>query len=1120
MENKDIRMKNCSEVLGSLLTIKFNGWEEKFREKILCSREIELVYLWRVKVIASINTFLFWSASNLVSVATIAVYVRELHRDLTAAKIFTALSLFRLLQVPLRELPRYVTQLYQSISSLERLATMFLMEEKQQPPTRHPHFSSLSSVQITNCTFHWSTAPTVTPIDTQETEVLNPLLGAIPQETDPDLPTFTLHLPELTIRSGEFVVVRGIIGQGKSSLCQALLREMPLAENISSSSILHVNENLVYASQIPWIQNTTLRQNIIYNLPYDQEKYFRVLHACCLLEDLRQFPFGDLTFIGQRGVNLSGGQKCRIALARALFSDREIFLLDDIFAALDSIVGKQVFDRALCGLLQRKTRILVTHQDEIIDHSLVNQVLSLRNGVVGIESQRQMQSVRSPLYSSTSIMADDYEIPSDDYQLLLHLTTASIPTAYVPPGPSDNDHRGDEEEETAEPPSNLKKNELQSIEDKESGSVSGAVYLKYARAAGGYRVVGTLILVQLIWQLLGIASDVFLANWSREDSEEQKENLSKNLAIYAALAIGSGCVVLLRILTVSYYGYHAGRNLFVSMLTSLLNAPMWWFDQNPSGRCVVILTSLSLSPVCVCVIRIYNRVGEDQNCVDGQVPVAIGNLFAMVFSLGGSIITVLVITRSLGLVLLPIAWAYYWYLTHFLAGIREIQRFESISKSPLLSDLSECMEGLSVIRSYGPNSMAHIISNHETSLNTFLQVASATNFATSWFTLRTQLLGSFFIFSITLILFVGYRHDFVSVEMIALALSYTLSIGDDFMSFVIDWSWCERTMISSERILQYINIQGEGEESNRRLFQDDCPFDEQERQSHQLHSKDSSLLSANLTTPLNVSPPLTPLFVDGLAQWPTDGIIEFKHVDYKHQPKSKEYVLTDVTFRTSRHEKIGIVGRSGAGKSSLAMSLFRIAELSHGTIQIDGVDISTLTLSTLRNAINIIPQSPILFKGSLRSYLDPFQEYSDEKIWIILEKTRVSELLQQMTSSSSSSKVTTAMTITPQEISTYLNFEIAENGENLSLGERQLFVLSRALLRDTRLLIIDEATASMDRQTDQQIQQIMRKEFQSATVLTIAHRIETIIDCDRVLVLSAGTESTPNFIFDDFRSRD
>jgi ATP-binding cassette, subfamily C (CFTR/MRP), member 1 len=652
MENKDLRMKNISEVFGSLLTVKLNAWEDKFFEKIIKSREVELKFIWGVNVITSINIFLLWLAPSIVSVVTIAVYARGLHQDITAAKIFTALSLFRLLQSPLREFPRYIIQLYQSFTSLERLQTVFRMEEKtsqshspgwrgQQGQERSPLSGGGEGgngfgdccIEVSGCSFHWYAVASAMPspeegeVRVREKEkgakVLSDIHAAGEEEK---IPTFTLNLPSLSIHSGELVVVRGTVGQGKSSLCQALLGEMPMApssHSLSSSSSSWNSQCLVqgsisYASQLPWIQNTTLRQNILYTSPYDQEKYFRVLHACCLIEDLNSFPYGDLTFIGQKGINLSGGQKSRIALARAVYADHEIFLLDDILAALDSIVGKKVFDRVICGLLRDKLRILVTHKEEIIEHPFVHQVLSLSNGMVRVDRRKTIPASTAPSVSVTpdsrreigmgkqrgSIMSVEYEIPSADYQVLCEIvSTARALHQYLPlplPPSSGDLETGDTEEtprnysyeglassasgaDTAASTSALAMN-FQSEEEKESGRVSAKVYAEYAKAAGGYHVIGILVLVQTIWQLLGIGSDVFLTQWSREDPEEQRENLTRNISIYALLAIGSGCIVLIRTLTISYYGYHAGRTLFNSMLSSLLYAPMWWIDKNPSGR--------------------------------------------------------------------------------------------------------------------------------------------------------------------------------------------------------------------------------------------------------------------------------------------------------------------------------------------------------------------------------------------------------------------------------------------------------------------------------------------------------------------------------------------------------
>lgn len=494
-------------------------------------------------------------------------------------------------------------------------------------------YSSKNCIDLSNCTFQWfSVNPAITSDNDDNDDYINNNKNSNKNkviEEKPEFPTFTLNIPSFTVQYGELIIIRGIIGQGKSSLCQALLGEMTLIENYSSH--YHLSGSISYASQIPWIQNTTIRQNIIYNKPFIKEKYYRVIHACCLIEDFQNFPLADFTFIGQKGINLSGGQKSRIALARSLYLDQDIYILDDVFAALDSIVGRKVFERVVCGLLQTKTRILVTHKEEIINHSNVHQIVTLTNGNITCEKKQNVQEIKNV----QSIEIIDYQIIREDYQLLEELIQLNPPNL-LKHKPStdltsldDNNNNNNQQStrnysyeytnstifssssssssrskksskisslKSSSPSlsSSYSSNELVTIdsilsvfqteEEKESGSVSFDVYKKYAKAAGGFYIVLILVCVQISWQLLGVGSDIFITKWSKEDSDEQRNSINKNILIYTILAIGSGFLVLVRTLTISYFGYYASKHLFNSMLNSLLHAPMWWIDKNPSGR--------------------------------------------------------------------------------------------------------------------------------------------------------------------------------------------------------------------------------------------------------------------------------------------------------------------------------------------------------------------------------------------------------------------------------------------------------------------------------------------------------------------------------------------------------
>jgi ABC-type multidrug transport system fused ATPase/permease subunit len=871
---------------------------------------------------------------------------------------------------------------------------------------------------------------------------------------------FELKIPSWQVLPGCLVVVKGVVGAGKSSLCHAMMGEMPLA----AGSFL-LSGSIAYSSQQAWIQSATLKENILFGHPFDAKKYRRVVDACCLQQDFAELPNGDDTYIGQKGLNLSGGQKARCALARAVYADKDIYILDDVFAALDSIVAKKVFERVVLGLLARKTRIIVTHKADIINHSAADAVCEMSAGELTVISTGSSRDG-----SNEGTIEDDAMCDTEDgamYTISRGLTSIEfVPYELVETPCIDicdgNDDLSYSLDNKAGGQVSCDTGGIFSEETKEVGQVGMRVYMGYINAAGGVWVLAALISIQITWQLMSIGSDYFITQWSRQDEDEQKRLLDENIGIYSAFALGSGFLVLARTLTVSTYGYRAAKKLFEDMLQSLMYAPMHWMDRNPTGR-------------------LLNRFGDDQDQIDYQVPISGGSVLSTVFNVGGSVITVMIITRYFGLLLIPAMFFYYQLMQLYLNSMREIQRMQSVCKSPMLITLSESIDGLVQLRAFGVSTIEQAIRNNEVMLDVYLGVTYTMAAAFSWFSLRLQLMGSVMILVVSAALFVG--SGFISGGLVALSLAYMLSISDDLMSLVMIWSWFEQAMVCPERVLQYVDVDQEGTSKQKHLFEIDSTEECTKVPLNDIHDDDTAALlpktaASQYTTPAG----------DDLgaclpkAQWPSAGVVEYRDVFFRYQPDQTEYVLRGISFKTCPGEKIGIVGRTGAGKSSLTMSLFRIAELSAGHVFIDGVDLSTLSLPCLRSAIEIVPQCPVLFKGTIRNYLDPFDEYSDQQIWSAIQKAGMADMINAMAraqyfagrgsggaslSMSSSGRDRDSRHMSPTEA---LQTQLAENGENMSVGQRQMLVLSRALLREAMVLVMDEATAAMDGETDRLLQ--------------------------------------------------
>lgn len=991
---------------------------------------------------------------------------------------------------------------------------------------------------------------------------------------------FSLHVPALHINPCDFIVVRGVVGSGKSSFLSALLGDMYLkCDNLNQYPRLF--GSVSYSSQQPWIQNMSIKDNILFGLPYDHDKYVRVVDACCLVTDFEELPRYDETDIGEKGLNISGGQKARIALARAVYADTDIIILDDILAALDSIVGKMLFEKCILGLLSGKTRILVTHAEEIIAHKNVSQILEVQNGIIKSNFQNRFvidqedhhydkraiisilkcpYTVSSNYYQPTNIQTnnsdnnngnlrpdscDDGKSPEPDcnrpennsysasYVEEKDITEYSMDIVNDSIFEADSDlsmkvasvlnKKSIKSTNNVNSSSNLsksKRNEenyskLINEEARAHGKIDQNVFMGYINSMGGIKVMLFLGVVQSCWQILFVEADLYLSSWSNESSSTQHHNLNKNMLTYSLLSLGSGFVVLIRTMTVSICGYRAARLLFEKMLHSLMHAPMCWFDKNPSGR-------------------ILNRVSDDQSKVDNNMPFAVGSMFATGFSLLGALMAVIGITRYLIFILIPLTYIYILVMNKYLKVSREIQRMTQTTQSPVLTYMSECTDGLYIIRAFGPATLKYCINRNEMLINTNSRVTYLSSAANAWFVLRIQLIGASVLLFI--VVFTCVHVSNVSSGLVGLSISYGLSICNELQGLVMMWSWFENSMISPERIIEYIDIPVEGTDFQKQLYRGGNTYPEVVVQDENVVNNPVIHNSCSSSNKSMVMP----------KPWPSNGNISFNNVCFRYQPDS-ELVLKNITFEVEGGSKIGICGRTGSGKSTISLCLFRIAELTSGSIFIDGVDISTVDLFSLRSGLEIVPQNPVLFRGTLKNYLDPFNEFTYDEIFSSIKKCNLMDVLKKMynndcseesdKNSSTFKEVSSSIGINydssddnrsrttsesvdssgtfnsnstnfdgtrTDDLKNILNSEIAENGSNLSVGERQIIVLCRAILRKAKFLVLDEATANVDFATDQHIQQVLRDEFQFATVFTIAHRIDTIINSDKVLVLSAG----------------
>ncbi|KAG1703501.1 hypothetical protein DVH05_007448 [Phytophthora capsici] len=993
---KDKRMKKVTEAFKAVSIIKFNAWEDPITARISAARETELQTLLKLRIMTSLSIVLLWGMPVFISIAAFGTFSVVLHRDLTPAIVFTSLALFLLIQAPLRSITSIVSMAIQCSVALERISSFLRMEElkensviSEEDPLAEKFTARDVIVAVEEGEFAW---------DKDGLSLLRDV--------------------NLEVKKGEFLVVQGTVGCGKSSLCAALLGEME-----KRKGTVFVGGSVAYCSQQAWIQNMTVKDNILFGHPFDRKKYEAVLDACALKSDLRSLPAEDLTEIGERGVNLSGGQQARIALARACYSNSSVYILDSPLSAVDAIVQNEIFEKCLLGLLKNKTIILVTHNPEIITSKFITRAVTIDDVGSVVETYRsESQSEYEPMVSPLG--RDSYALSGfgDSDEVTQSCSTESEDIEIPSPGQKSISTRKKSPSYSAERDS--ERGRLIQDEARSDGRVSRHVFEAYYHAVGGFPIVFAILLSQMLWQALQISSDFWLSGWSNDAATlgkaaaSTKEHTAYRLGVYASLGLLAALMVFSRTVIVTIYGLRAARSLFDRMTYSLMHAPMRFFDANPIGR-------------------VLTRYGADVAAVDVAIPFQFGTLAANVFSVGCSLATAAFLIRWKGFLLLPVIAVYVAVGSFYVAPARELQRLSKTTISPVLNHMSESVDGASVVRAFGHVQRFFQVSDAKLDANHKIWYAQI--YVSQWFSLRIQLVGSLLLLVVTSSLVLLHRQ--LNVAIIGLAFSYSLKIAANLEGIVRSLTRIETVMVSPERMQEYIEIEQEA--------------------------------------PYRI-PMMDPL---AHLDWPSVGSIEFHQVSFRYKAGG-DLVLRQLSFSVDGGQKIGIVGRTGAGKSSLTMALFRINELASGRVLIDGVDVSTIGLKSLREKLSIIPQTPVLFKGPLRDYLDPFDEFTDDQLWGSIREVGLIERIAE-------DKEKLLMTV-------------EENGENFSVGERQMLCMARALLRHSRVVVFDEATAAIDRETDQKLQRVIRTAFAKSTVLTIAHRLDTILDSDRILVLDGG----------------
>ncbi|BGP50526.1 Transporter of the ATP-binding cassette (ABC) [Rhodotorula kratochvilovae] len=1070
----DQRLELTTEVIGQLRIVKFFAWERRFIEMMETARKKELAAVWRRAVCVSVSGTLMFGTPVFVGVVTFVTHTKILHRPLTAETAFTALALFTVLRGPLEGFTDMLVNVIQAHVSLKRIdAYMHEEETHKYSILAEPSTSEDPIVGFVDGTFTWS----------DEEKARN------------DPAVFRILDLNLRFPEGQFSIVLGSVGSGKTTLLLSLLGE---TNRLSGSAYLPspvvrttdadpaiLTETTAYAAQTPWLMSATIRDNIVFGAQHNEKRYRATLEACALLPDLKQFELGDETEVGEKGTVLSGGQKARISLARAIYSSAKYVLLDDVLSAVDSHTAQHLVEKCLTGSIMRhRTCVLVTHA--------VDLCLPYAGFVVTLDQGAVVSAGAPDTLSQSRILALEKE--QDAHARAEEAQASASTIEAIAEGETDLAVLQHQEEERKKRIDALK---LIKDETQAQGSVKGEVYLLYAKALGAWKFAIGAFIIFVGAQFSDIAVSLALRYWAASfDNKEESfravvvstlhhsmrrwQSLPAHIGMYlhagngtlgsagiieghetdsdywlvayCLLAVANLTLITGRVAYFSWGGIQASRRIYRQLIVRILQAPIRFFDSTPTGR-------------------ILNRLSKDMETIDQELPSTALYLLLEILMIMGIIGTVSAALPSF-LVAGVLISIFYWVLGKiYLASSRELKRYESVTRSPIFSVFGESLQGVATIRAYGDASrfMKQIFGLLDDNNRPFFTLWAVNR----WLSFRVDTAAG--AVSLIAALFVIFARK-MDPALAGFVMSFAMAFADRALWTTRLWSQLEMQANSVERVQEYLEL-------------------EQENQG-------------------GIKPP---------AIWPTRGAtIEVKNLTAAYAPGLPD-VLKDVSFTVKGGEKIGIVGRTGSGKSSLALSFFRFIEPRSGSITIDGLDINSLRLEDLRKRLTIVAQEAALFKGSLRFNLDPFAQHSDRDVWDALRRVQmaapgVSGITPKPTPGQSrvasptpgdeegSEAETAAAEETERYVVKSLDMEVTEGGKNFSAGQRQLLALARGILKlqSSSILILDESTASLDHATDERIQQTIRAEMADATILCIAHRLRTVVDYTKILVLDQG----------------
>ena len=1015
MKAADSRMNITTQIFNIIKTIKLYVWENVFIQRIQEKRAVELNYMRNKLRMQIWSNFNYW-ISDVVLYSISIVFYNLIHNQMDTTKIITGIYIINDLVIPMFNLPHFIRFYFETIISLVRIETFLSNKENDNKQIKYLPEESEFAVVIENVDFGVEIKNDEENVniikEEEETKIIveNKENNIIDDSTSVES-KININRPEekiitllrginLKIKKSEHIGIIGEVGSGKTCLLNSIINNLAVLNKYQSEGNILLSGKVSFVSQNPWILNDTIEQNILFFKPMERTKYNKVISICQLEQDLLIFPQGDQTEIGEKGVNLSGGQKARMAIARAVYNESDIYIFDDPLSALDAYVGMNLFNEVFNDYLKDKTVIISTHALQYI--SFFDKIFYLKQG--------QIQFIGKPEEIENQQFFIDFKAAQENKK-------------------NEDKDKDEVNKNKKEKKEITNKKDYQIMKRGESIKVDGEkisfqLFKSFLFYSGGIIFLVQLAVTNIIWQISQIYREYYLAKWSSQKEITKYENNIKILYFVIMTIPGIIAVYFRQVYMVKgFIKYNISMHDI--LIQKLINAPINLFhDIIPRGN-------------------ILNRLSKELSN-SNILSLATSGTLRVIFQLLGSIIVCALFNIwSLPLIVLLIILEL--AITKFcFNSMQDIHKLVSNYRAPIIGAFDETLSGLPIIRAF--NYEDNFTNKFYKKMNDYLKVSIYQKGIMGWYGLHLDII-SYILLSFILI-FSYIQKEKYSPHSIGLLITYSIKLINFMYDSFKRFSFLTELLISLERCDSYTKI-----------LQENYPkTDEDSSLQLYTNSKNKKVKS----------------FI-------SKGKINFFDYSVRYRPDTP-LILKNITLQINPGEKIGVVGRTGSGKSTMLLCLFRILEANKGKILIDDIDISKIGLEILRQSLTIIPQEPIILEGNIRDNIDPSKTYNDSEILKLLKEVGLNDFMADKN----------------------LDYKIEENGNNISVGEKQLLCIARALLKKTKIILMDEATANIDYRTEAALKKNIHEDMEESTVITIAHRIKTIINYDKILVLNEG----------------